>query len=200
MKGYLNRLMRSKPRHSEVALETGFEIPGRRIMVPILCFSAGVILLLVWLLYYKEPVQGYSDRLLFLPGLNAVFNAVTVLFLVSGYRAIRKGQRERHKRFMLSALFFSACFFVGYLMHHYLHGDTLFQGTGFVRPVYFFILITHIPLAALVLPSLPTVVYFALSEKFPSHKKIARIVLPVWLYVSATGVIIYLMLEFFRSD
>ena len=192
--------MKSKQQHSEVTLGTGFEIPGRKIMAPILCFSASVILLLMWLLYYKEPVHGYSDRFLFLPGLNAAFNAITVLFLVSGYRAIRREQRERHRRFMLSALFFSACFFVGYLTHHYLHGDTLFQGTGFVRPVYFFILITHIILAALVLPSLPTVVYFALSEKFPSHKKIARIVLPVWLYVSATGVIIYLMLEFFRSD
>jgi putative membrane protein len=180
-------------------MDAGFEIPGRRIMIPVLCFSVGVIVLLAWLLYYKEPVQAYSDRFLFLPSLNAAFNAVTVLFLVSGYRAIRRGQREQHRRFMLSALFSSACFLVGYLIHHYLHGDTPFQGTGFVRPVYISILITHIALAALLLPAIPTVVYFALSEKFPSHKHIARIVLPMWLYVSATGVVVYLMLEFFTK-
>ena len=167
-------------------------------MATILGCSAGVVLLLVWLLYFKEPIAKYSDRFLFLPALNAAFNALSSLCLVSGYRAIRRGQRERHMRFMLSGLFFSTCYFIGYITHHHLHGDTLFQGAGLIRPIYFFILITHVALAALTLPLIPTAVYLAFSGKFVSHKRVARLALPVWLYVSVTGVVIFLMLELFR--
>ena len=100
----------------------------------------------------------------------------------------------RHKKMMLSALFFSFLFLVSYLTYHAFHGDTLFQGEGWVRPLYFFILISHIILSVVVLPLVLTTVFFAATGNFTMHPKIARITLPLWMYISVTGVLVYLML------
>ena len=96
---------------------------------------------------------------------------------------------------MLLALSSSAVFLVSYLVYHSVHGDTKFQGLGAVRPIYFFILISHIVLSAVVLPLIFSSFFFSLSGRFPQHKKIARYTFPLWLYVSATGVIVFLMLR-----
>ena len=127
-------------------------------------------------------------------GLNAILNALSAVLLVLGYRAIRRGDRKTHERFMLAALTSSTVFLISYLIYHWRVGSVPFQGQGPIRTVYFSILITHTILAATV-PFLAGITLFrALKQYFPRHKAIARWTLPIWLYVSVTGVIVYLML------
>ena len=129
-----------------------------------------------------------------LPTLNAMLNATSAILLTIGYGFIRKGRRMAHKRTMLSAFVVSVFFFISYLIYHSVAGDTPFQGEGWIRPVYFTILISHIILAALIVPLALITLFRALRERFDRHRKIARWTLPIWLYVSVTGVLIYLML------
>ena len=148
-----------------------------------------------WLIYIREPVKGeHSLDISFLPAVNAVLNSLSAVCLFLGYLAIKKDKREFHIKMMLSALLFSSLFFISYLTYHAFHGDTLYQGEGWIRSLYFFILISHILLSVVVLPMILTTVFFAANGDFTRHPKIARITLPLWLYVSVTGVIVYLML------
>ncbi len=126
--------------------------------------------------------------------LNAVLNFVCFFLLILGYRQIKAGRKEQHKRLMLSAALCSVLFLVSYLTYHYFVGSVKFQGEGWSRPLYFTILITHTVLAAALAPMALLTVYRALSGSFDLHKKIAQKTLPVWLYVSVTGVVIYVML------
>ena len=127
-------------------------------------------------------------------GLNACLNALSAVLLVLGYMAIRRGDRKTHERYMLSALTSSTVFLISYLIYHWRVGSVPFQGQGPIRTVYFAILITHTILAATV-PFLAGITLFrALKQYFPRHKAIARWTLPIWLYVSVTGVVVYLML------
>lgn len=129
-----------------------------------------------------------------LPALNATLNAIAAVFLVAGYILIRRGHRILHKRCMLGALTTSALFLVSYVIYHLNIGSRPFQGQGVVRVVYFTILITHVVLAATVLPLALTTTARGLMEQYDRHVRIARWTLPVWLYVSVTGVVVYLML------
>jgi putative membrane protein len=95
---------------------------------------------------------------------------------------------------MLAALFFSACFLTGYLIYHYHHGSTKFPDLGWIKTIYLLILIPHIILAAVMVPMIGATFYFAFTENFDKHRKIARLTFPIWMYVSVTGVIIFLML------
>jgi uncharacterized membrane protein YozB (DUF420 family) len=129
-----------------------------------------------------------------LPALNASLNALATAFLLAGYACIRTGRREAHKRCMLAALTTSALFLVSYLIYHFNVGSRPFPGTGPIRAVYLTILFSHIVLAA-VIPWLALVTASrGLRGDYPRHVRIARWTLPLWLYVSLTGVIIYLML------
>ena len=110
-----------------------------------------------------------------------------------GVLAIVKGNEARHKAFMISALGFSALFLVSYLFYHHFHGDTPFLAEGIIRPIYFAILISHIGLTFFVLPLILVTVYFALTRQLPSHKKIAKWTFPLWMYVSVSGVLIYIL-------
>jgi putative membrane protein len=152
---------------------------------------------LLWLIYLRDPSEPHSEQLAWLPGFNAACNATSAMLLVAGYRAIRRREVTVHMRFMLAALTSSALFLVGYVAHHALHGDTKFAGEGLVRPVYFAILISHIVLSAIVLPFILSTLYFALSGRFALHRRVARITLPVWLYVSVTGVLVYGFLRWY---
>jgi len=127
-----------------------------------------------------------------LPHLQASLNTISALLLVTGYYFIRKDNRDAHRACMISAVAVSVMFLVSYLIYHYNVGSVKFTGTGFIRPVYFFILITHTVLATLIVPMILVTVYRAASGRFESHKKIARWTLPVWIYVSVTGVVVYL--------
>ena len=168
---------------------------NRTVLNSIVVLSSGIILFMFWLIYLREPVLEESSLdLSFLPAVNALLNSMSASCLILGYLAIRKGNRTRHIKMMLSALTFSFLFLISYLTYHTFHGDTSFQGEGWIRPLYFFILISHISLSVVVLPLVLTTVYYAATGNFNQHPKIARITLPLWLYVSVTGVLVYLML------
>jgi putative membrane protein len=129
-----------------------------------------------------------------LPALNACLNATSGLFLLLAYRAIRRLEIQRHRGFMLSAASTSAIFLVSYLTYHARVGSVHFAGQGPVRTVYFTILISHTFLAVAVLPLVLRTLYLGLKRRDDSHRRIARWTFPIWLYVSVTGVVVYLML------
>jgi uncharacterized membrane protein YozB (DUF420 family) len=133
---------------------------------------------------------GLSD----LPLLNASLNALATAFLVTGYVFIRRGRIEQHKRCMLAALGASTAFLISYVIYHSQAGSKPFPGTGALRVIYFAILSTHIPLAAAIVPLALLTAFRGLRGQFDRHVKIAVWTFPVWLYVSVTGVVIYLML------
>ena len=129
-----------------------------------------------------------------LPALNATLNAIATVFLVTAYILIRRGHREAHKRCMLAAVVTSALFLTSYVIYHANAGSRPFPGEGAVRVIYFAILMTHVPLAAAILPLALTTTVRGLRGQFDRHTRIARWTLPLWLYVSVTGVVIYVML------
>jgi putative membrane protein len=128
------------------------------------------------------------------PALNASLNGISALLLAGGYAAIRAGKMEVHKRFMLSAFWVSAVFLVSYVIYHLrVKQVVLFQGQGWIRPVYFALLLSHTILAIVIVPMILITLRRAWLEKFDKHRMIARWTLPLWFYVSVTGVIVYLM-------
>ena len=136
----------------------------------------------------------------FLPHLNAVLNTTSALLLLAGFRFIRLGRIQAHRNCQVAALLTSTLFLISYLTYHYYHGATRFTGQGLVRPVYFTILLTHTILAVVIVPLILVTLYRAVRRDFLRHRRIARWTLPLWLYVSVTGVIVYLMLyQVYRS-
>ena len=132
--------------------------------------------------------------LAYLPTLNATLNTLGAICLVAGYAFIRQGRIEAHKRAMISAFVFGVLFLISYLVYHFQVGSVGFQGQGTIRKIYFSVLLSHTVLAAAV-PFLAVITLRrALKERFTQHKAIARWTLPIWLYVSITGVVVYLML------
>ena len=125
--------------------------------------------------------------------LNASLNGVSAVLLAGGYVAIRNGKIAAHKAFMVSAFAVSSVFLVSYLVYHYRVGHVAFQGQGWIRPVYFMLLTTHTILAVVIVPMILVTLRRAWLEKFDRHRAIARWTLPLWFYVSVTGVIVYLM-------
>ena len=125
--------------------------------------------------------------------LNATLNGISAILLAAGYAAIQTGKREAHKRLMLSAFFVSFAFLVSYLIYHYRVGHVVFQGQGWIRRVYFALLISHTVLAVVIVPLILITIRRAWMERFDKHKIIAKWTLPLWLYVSVTGVIVYVM-------
>ncbi len=130
----------------------------------------------------------------FLPTLNAILNSTSAVFLLLGFYFIKQKKREAHKKSMLGAFTVSVLFLISYLTFHFFHGSTKFQGEGLIRTVYFIILTSHTILAAALAPMVIVTLRRGLKEKFALHKKLARWTYPIWLYVSVTGVVIYLML------
>jgi len=129
-----------------------------------------------------------------LPAVNATLNGLSAIFILTGYVLIRRGHRELHKRCMLTALVTSSLFLVSYVVYHANAGSRPFPGTGVARAIYFAILITHVILAAAILPLALTTTARGLRAQYTRHVAIARWTLPIWLYVSVTGVVVYLML------
>lgn len=129
-----------------------------------------------------------------LPHLNAALNATSFLLLVAALYQIKRGNVQGHRRLMLSALAVSCLFLISYVTYHAQYGSVRFTGQGVVRAVYFIILITHVILAAAIVPLVIITLRRALAGDFARHRRIARWTYPLWLYVSITGVIVYLML------
>jgi uncharacterized membrane protein YozB (DUF420 family) len=129
-----------------------------------------------------------------LPTLNAALNALTALLLLCGWLLIRNGRRDAHRKVMTAALATSAAFLASYLVYHAQVGSVRFQGQGRVRTVYFAVLISHTILAAAIVPLVGVTVVRALKGQFTRHRRWARVTLPLWAYVSVTGVVVYWML------
>jgi putative membrane protein len=127
--------------------------------------------------------------------INAVINSMVAVLLVLALFAVKQKKYGLHKRLMLVAIVLSALFLVSYICHHLLAPETTYGGTGAIRYVYYFILITHIILAAVILPFILFTAYRALTGEWAAHKKIARITWPVWFYVAVSGVVVYLMIS-----
>lgn len=126
---------------------------------------------------------------------NALINSAVSFLLLVGLLSVKRGRYALHKKVMLTAMVLSFLFLVSYICHHLLSDSTVFGGEGTIRYVYYFILITHIILAAIILPFILFTSYRALVAEFTAHKKLARITWPIWFYVSVTGVIVYLMIS-----
>jgi putative membrane protein len=126
--------------------------------------------------------------------LNALLNATAAICLAGGYLAIKRGERERHRKFMLAAFTASCLFLTSYLTRIVVFGDTKFAGTGAVRVFYFALLISHVLLALAAAPMVITALTLGLRERFETHRKVAKITLPIWAYVSVTGVLVYAFL------
>jgi uncharacterized membrane protein YozB (DUF420 family) len=125
---------------------------------------------------------------------NATLNATSAILLVAGYTAIRSGKIALHKKLMLSAFFVSCAFLVSYLIYHArIHQVVHIQGQGWIRPVYFALLMSHTVLAVVIVPMIIVTLRRAWLQRFDKHRLIARWTLPLWLYVSVTGVIVYVM-------
>jgi len=129
-----------------------------------------------------------------LPALNACLNSLASVFLVAGFVHIRRGNRETHRRFMLAATVTAALFLISYITYHAATGSTRFQSQGWIRTLYFTILISHTVLAAAIVPLVLTTLYRAWKGNFAGHRRIARWAWPLWMYVSVTGVAIYVLL------
>lgn len=128
-----------------------------------------------------------------LPHLNAALNAVTLVLLSAGFFFIRTGDRARHRACMLAALAVSAAFLVSYLIYHLNSGLAKFGGVGIIRPIYFTILIAHVLIAVVITALVPVVAYRALKGDFVRHRRLARWTWPLWMYVAASGVVVYVM-------
>lgn len=135
-----------------------------------------------------------ADFISYLPHVNACLNGTSAILLFTGYSFIRARNVIAHRACQIAALIVSLLFLASYLTYHYHHGATRFQGTGFARPFYFTVLTSHTILAIVIVPLVILTFYRAFRGDFLRHRRIARITLPLWLYVSITGVIVYLML------
>lgn len=129
-----------------------------------------------------------------LPTLNAVLNGTAFLLLLAAFAAIRQKRVNLHRNFVFAALSVSAAFLTSYLIYHSQHGSTPFRGEGATRPLYFTILISHTILAVAIVPLIVVTLRAALRRDFARHRRLARVTFPIWLYVSITGVVIYMML------
>lgn len=171
--------------------------PGA-VVAAIVGVSAAASLFLCWLVYYHEPTDAAGTRLIFLPALNAVLNALSATALVIGFRYVRGGRVAAHRAAMFTAFIFSSVFLVTYIVNHALHGDMRFHGQGAIRPAYFALLISHIGLSVIALPMILITFFLSLTGRFPAHRRLARFTFPIWLYVSVTGVVVYSMLAAYR--
>jgi len=167
----------------------------RSAIVLILAISAAASLFLLWLIYQHPAADAESVRLPFLPALNAVLNGLSATALVVGFTFIRARNIAAHRASMITAFVFSTIFLISYILHHYLHGDVRYPLHAAYRSFYLPLLASHIVLATAALPLVLVTFFFSLSGRFAQHRKVARWTFPLWLYVSVTGVITYVMLR-----
>jgi putative membrane protein len=166
----------------------------RPAIAAILVVSAAASAFLFWLIYV-HPAAALSSQYAFLPELNAILNGLAATALLIGYTFIRAHRIKAHRASMITAFAFSTLFLVSYIAHHALHGDVRYPAHGGLRSVYLPLLASHIVLAVVALPLVLVTFFFSLSGRIRQHRKIARWTFPIWLYVSVTGVVTYVMLR-----
>ncbi len=179
---------------SEPVLEVEDWVKDRFVLAGIGLVSVLVLVGVAFIVLGQQPQLGESDNISSLPALNAFLNGTSAVLLTIGYVFIRRKKVTGHKVCMVTAFGVSCLFLVSYLIHHYRVGSISFSGQGWVRSVYFALLISHIILAALIVPLALTALYRGLNGQFEKHVKITRWALPIWLYVSVSGVTVYVML------
>ncbi|MEN9336075.1 MAG: hypothetical protein RLZZ500_1062 [Bacteroidota bacterium] len=168
----------------------------KKFKTPILIVSIIIPIAVALLFSVKLKDFGVNvEPLSFLPPIYAGINAVTAVLLVWAVVAIKKGNRKLHEKLMTTAIACSVIFLVMYVAYHMTSEATKFGGEGVIRPIYYFILITHIALSVAIIPLVLFSYVRALSEQFDRHRKLAKITFPLWLYVAVTGVIVYLMIS-----
>jgi len=167
----------------------------RPVIAALLLVSALATVFLFWLIYIHPATDQASVRFAFLPALNALLNGLSATALLCGYTFIRGGRIAAHRASMITAFGFSTLFLVSYILHHALHGDVRYPAHATLRMVYLPLLASHIFLAIVALPLILITFFFALSGRISQHRKVARWTFPLWLYVSVTGVITYVMLR-----
>ena len=165
--------------------------PG--VIAMIIGVSAAASALICWLVYFHTPTDVGHTQLRSLPLVNAVLNALATVALVTGYHEIRERRILHHRASMFGAFFFSSIFLVSYLVNFTLHGETRFNRFNPWWPFYWKLLASHIVLSTVALPLILITFFLSLTGRFPAHKKLARWTFPIWLYVSVTGVIVYVM-------
>jgi putative membrane protein len=172
----------------------------RPAIAAILALSAAATAFLFWLIYLHPAADAASLRLAFLPVLNAALNGLSAIALLIGYTFIRARRIPAHRAAMLTAFAFSTLFLVSYILHHALHGDIRYPAYAALRSLYLPLLASHIILAIVALPLILVTFFFSLTGRIPQHRRIAHWTLPLWLYVSITGVITYAMLRLAQAQ
>jgi putative membrane protein len=170
-------------------------LSDRRFFVFNAVVSVAALSLLTWLLVLRSGGSGAEVNVRFLPLLNACLNGLAATLLIAGRVAIAKKRADLHRFFMVAAFAASSLFLVGYLTYHSVHGDTKFGGAGAVRTVYLSLLASHVLLSVPIVPMALTALWFAWKKEFARHAKVTRVLHPIWLYVSVTGVVVFLMLR-----
>jgi len=165
----------------------------RSILIPIISIIVPGLVAVLYIMPKSQGLAGFDIYLL--PAFNAVINSLTTLVLLLGFYFIKQGNIPAHKTSMLVALGLSVLFLISYVTYHAIQPGVKFGGEGMIRTIYFIVLLTHIVLAAAIVPLVLITLSRALSERFDKHRKIARITLPLWLYVTITGVVVYFMIS-----
>jgi putative membrane protein len=161
----------------------------------ILGVSAAAALFIFWLIYLHPAADAGNAHFAFLPTLNAILNGLAATSLLIGYGFIRARKLSAHRASMITAFVFSTLFLVSYIVHHALHGDVRYPAHVALRTFYLTLLTSHVVLAVMALPMVLVTFFFSLTSRFAHHRRIARWTFPLWLYVSVTGVITYVMLR-----
>src|SRR6202035_5192529 len=170
-------------------------INPRPVVGAIIVVSGLAVSFLLWLLYVHHASADFAGRWMFLPALNALLNGLCAITLCVGLYFIKHRNKEADRRSMLLAFAFSSLFLVSYIVNHALHGNTIFPGHGPVRTLYLSILASHVILSFIALPMVLTTLFFSLTGRFAMHRRIARWTFPIWLYVSVTGVVVFVFLR-----
>ena len=157
--------------------------------------SAVALAILAYLLLLRGGSAGGGQSLSFMPAVNATFNGLSAVLLAAGVVAIKRKKVRQHQLLVIAAFASSALFLAGYLAYHYVHGETHYPGTGGMRTFYLVLLASHVLLSVPVVPMCLGAFYYALTRRFTTHKKITKVLYPVWLYVSVTGVLVYFLLR-----
>jgi putative membrane protein len=168
------------------------------IIAGIIVASAAASALICYLVYFHAPLDVTNAHLRSLPLLNAVLNALCTIALVVGFGYIRARRIPEHRASMFTAFFFSSIFLVSYLTNFTLHGETHFNRMSAWWPFYWKLLASHVVLSVVALPMILITFFLSLTGRFPSHKRLARYTFPIWLYVSITGVVVYVMQALIR--
>lgn len=160
-----------------------------------LLVSGAALGVLAWILVIRRGSADAGLDLRFLPAVNAALNAISATFLIAGWTAIRRRAVRTHRACMVAAFSASTLFLASYLAYHWVHGDTRFVGPPLARTLYLVILASHVILSAFVVPLALAAFWFAFRRRFATHRRITRWALPIWLYVSVTGVVIFFFLR-----